>query len=150
MFPFIFLLSLFTFFSIIEGRAVVLQPPQLTYGSEGVVSPSIEEKYIKGGSGGPKLTKNFEKHGGSMGGSWSSNFVSKQNRRKGSRGLGSHFPPSYPGVTPPRVSAGRVRQVWIFSEKKNCKKIQLGEKNDKKIFFQNRFPYCILIVWNLH
>ena len=27
----------------------------------------------------------------------------KKNRRTGSRGLGAHFPPPYPGVTPPRI-----------------------------------------------
>ena len=79
----------------------------------------------------------------------SKKLVFEKNRRKGSRGLGAHFPHPYPGVTPP-VSAGRVRRVRTFSEKKFEKKFNLAKKMAKQIFFQNRFPYCILIVWDLH
>ena len=39
--------------------------------------------------------------GGSRGGG--GNYFSKKNRKRGSRGLGAHFPPAYPGVTPPRI-----------------------------------------------
>ena len=74
----------------------------------------------------------------------------KKNRRKGSRGLGAHFPPPYPGVTPPRIRRTGPPSSDFFGKNFSKKKFNLAKKMTKKIFFQNRFPYCILIVWDLH
>ena len=42
----------------------------------------------------------------------------KKNRRKGSRGLGAHFPPPYPGVTPPRIRRTGPPSTDFFGKKK--------------------------------
>ena len=76
--------------------------------------------------------KKLKKMGGLGGGHgraiiFAKNIFRKKKLRSGTRGLGAHFPPPYPRVTPPRVSAGQVRQVRIFSKKK-IEKNSIGRK----------------------
>ena len=53
---------------------------------------------------------------------FSKKLVFEKNLRKGSRGLGAHFPPPYPGVTPPRIRRTGPPSS-NFSEKKIEKKL---------------------------
>ena len=64
----------------------------------------------------------------------------KKTAEKGSRGLGAHFPPPYPGGDPPAYPQDGSAKFGFFRKKTFEKKIQLGEKNDKKNIFPKSFP----------
>ena len=60
------------------------------------------------------------------------------------------FHPPDPGGDPPAYPQDGSAKLGIFRKKNFEKKFNLAKKMAKKIFFQKRFPYCILIVWDLH
>ena len=87
--------------------------------------------------------------GGSMGGSrgghtarnlFSKEYFSKKTHRSGSRGLGTHFPPPYPGVTPPRIRRTGPPSSDFFGKCFLKKNSTWRTKWKEKYFFNIFFP----------